>query len=235
MGFGRACAPVRCAHPSFWAHSPNGALRAPPRPSQLRCFLFDLQIDTKSTKYLHMKSTKLCLASSKILIPQPLSTQRVCPPPAPKAGGYTLAGKWGSGRSIFWKTPDTGLASYSIISLRYNLSNLGRPRQWLFFFPLFLFIHIFLYFSSYLFLFFLFFTYYSSSSYSSFLIFESVCCITDMQGAKPFLIHLWPKYILVRPSYSSVHISSYSSLLIFSYSSRTIFFFFLFLYYRHAY
>jgi hypothetical protein len=100
---------------------------------------------------------------------------------------------------------------------------------------LFLFIHIFLSFSSYLFLFFLFFTYYSSSSYSSFLIFESVCCITDMQGAKPFLIHLGPKYILVRPSYSSVHISSYSSLLISSYSSRTIFFFFLFLYYRHAY
>ncbi len=28
VGFGRACAPVRCAHPSFWA---------PPRPSQLRC------------------------------------------------------------------------------------------------------------------------------------------------------------------------------------------------------
>ncbi len=79
---------------------------------------------------------------------------------------------------------------------------------------LFLFVHIFLSFSSYLFLFFLFFTYYSWSSYYSFLIFESVCCITDLQGAKPFLIHLGPKYILVRPSYSSVHISSYSSLLI---------------------
>ena len=44
-----------------------------PRPSQLRCFLFDLQIYVKSTKYLHMKSTELCLASSKILTPQPLS------------------------------------------------------------------------------------------------------------------------------------------------------------------
>jgi len=80
-----------------------------------------------------MKSTELCLASSKILTPQPLSTQRICPYPVPKAGGYTtLAGKWGSGRSIFWKTPDIGLASYSIISLRYNLSNLGSPRQGLF-------------------------------------------------------------------------------------------------------
>ncbi len=31
MGFGRACAPVRCAHPSFWAHwHAKQALRAPP-------------------------------------------------------------------------------------------------------------------------------------------------------------------------------------------------------------
>jgi hypothetical protein len=42
VGFGLACVPVRCAHPSFWAHChPNGALRAPPCPSQLRCFSFD--------------------------------------------------------------------------------------------------------------------------------------------------------------------------------------------------
>ncbi len=31
---------------------------------------------------------------------------------------YTLAGWWGGGGSIFWKTPDIGLASYSLISLR---------------------------------------------------------------------------------------------------------------------
>ncbi len=32
VGFGRACAPVRCAHPSFFGlfTTPNGALRAPP-------------------------------------------------------------------------------------------------------------------------------------------------------------------------------------------------------------
>ncbi len=36
VGFGRACAPVRCAHPSFWAHyhAKRGAARSP-RPSQL--------------------------------------------------------------------------------------------------------------------------------------------------------------------------------------------------------
>jgi hypothetical protein len=36
VGFGRACAPVRCAHP--------------PRPSQLRCFLFDPQKYIKSVE-----------------------------------------------------------------------------------------------------------------------------------------------------------------------------------------
>jgi hypothetical protein len=47
VGFGRACAPVRCARPSFWVHchAKRGAARPP--PSQLRCFLFDPQ------KYLH--------------------------------------------------------------------------------------------------------------------------------------------------------------------------------------
>ncbi len=36
-------------------------------------------------------------------------------------GGYTLAGRRGRGGSIFWKTPDIGLAFYSIIPLRINL------------------------------------------------------------------------------------------------------------------
>jgi hypothetical protein len=32
VGFGRACAPMRCAHPSFWAHchAKQGAARPPP-------------------------------------------------------------------------------------------------------------------------------------------------------------------------------------------------------------
>ncbi len=38
--------------------------------------------------------------------PTPLSTRRVCPPPAVRRGG-------GGGGSIFWKTQDIGLASYS--------------------------------------------------------------------------------------------------------------------------
>jgi hypothetical protein len=46
-----------------------------------------------------MKSTEQCLASSELLTPHPLSTQRVCPLPAPKAGWggtHSPSGKgWG--------------------------------------------------------------------------------------------------------------------------------------------
>ncbi len=48
----------------------------------------------------------------------PLSTQRVCPPPAPKAGGSHSPGGEGGGGSTFWETHDIGLASYTIVSLR---------------------------------------------------------------------------------------------------------------------
>ncbi len=41
MGFGRACAPVRCAHPSFWSHdnAQQGAARSPPIAASLLLFL----------------------------------------------------------------------------------------------------------------------------------------------------------------------------------------------------
>ncbi len=53
VGFGGACAPVSCAHPSFWAHcqAKQGAARPPlPRTSQLRCFLFDPPKKIKTIK-----------------------------------------------------------------------------------------------------------------------------------------------------------------------------------------
>ncbi len=43
-------------------------------------------------------------------------------PPHPRRG-YTLARRWGGGGSRHWKTPDIGLASYSIIPLRISLSD----------------------------------------------------------------------------------------------------------------
>jgi hypothetical protein len=48
--------------------------------------------------------------------PTPLSARRVCVPPAFVGGEDTLAGRregWGINISIFWKTIDIGLPSYS--------------------------------------------------------------------------------------------------------------------------
>ncbi len=45
--------------------------------------------------------------------PTPLSTRRVCPPPATEAGGTHSPGGEGGGGSIFWKTKEVGLASYN--------------------------------------------------------------------------------------------------------------------------
>ncbi len=52
--------------------------------------------------------------------PPPSSPSECVLPPHQRGGGHTLAGRWGGGRSIFWKTPDIGLASYTIISLRWR-------------------------------------------------------------------------------------------------------------------
>ncbi len=78
-----------------------------------------------NTKYLHLKSTEQCLASSELLTPHPLSTQRVGPLPVPKGGGgggtHSPGGEWGGGSIVLW-TPDIGLASYIIIPLRVATS-----------------------------------------------------------------------------------------------------------------
>ncbi len=66
-----------------------------------------------------------CLASSEFLAPNP-SPPSECVLPPHQRRGYTLAGRWGGGESIFRKTPDTGLASYSIIPLRQPQSAMGR-------------------------------------------------------------------------------------------------------------
>jgi hypothetical protein len=55
--------------------------------------------------------------------PHPPSTHRVCPPPHQRRGGTHSPGGEGVGGQI-WKTPDIGLASYSIIPLRSNAFNL---------------------------------------------------------------------------------------------------------------
>ncbi len=82
--------------------------------------IYGRKID-ENTKYLHTLSRELCLTSSKILTPTPLSDQRVCPPPAPKAGDTHSPGGETVGGSIFWKTPAIGLASYNNLSTDVNI------------------------------------------------------------------------------------------------------------------
>jgi hypothetical protein len=65
-----------------------------------------------------MLSTEQCLASSKLLTPQPLSTQRVCPTPAPKAGGGGVHTRQGV-RGLGVNTED---ARHWIGLLQYNPS-----------------------------------------------------------------------------------------------------------------
>ncbi len=55
--------------------------------------------------------------------PPPLHPSSVSSPRT-KGGGFTLAGRWGGGGSIFRKTPDIGLASYSIIPLRHRRNSI---------------------------------------------------------------------------------------------------------------
>ncbi len=71
-----------------------------------------------ATEYIfYCKRAILFLSSSKILTPPPipLSARRACPPPATKAGGTHSRGGEGDGGSIFWKTREIGLPSYSKI------------------------------------------------------------------------------------------------------------------------
>ncbi len=56
---------------------------------------------TKYSTYIYREQISVWRLS-ELLTPHPLSTQRVCPPPAPKAGGYTLArGQWLGGGQYF--------------------------------------------------------------------------------------------------------------------------------------
>ncbi len=70
-------------------------------------FLFHEYERVKSWRDYYRKRPILCIASSKILTPHPLSARRVCPPPPPPNKGVE-----GGGVNI-WKTRDIGLASYS--------------------------------------------------------------------------------------------------------------------------
>ncbi len=61
----------------------------------------------------YCKRAILCLSSSKILTPPPPSPPGECVLTPTKAGGTHSPGGEGGGGSIFWKTRDIGLPSYS--------------------------------------------------------------------------------------------------------------------------
>jgi hypothetical protein len=90
------------------------------RENKHKTFVFNDWIRAFWACFHEKAGTELCLASSKILTPQPpLHPASVSSSPHQKRGG----GGGGThspddGGSIFWKAPDIGLASYSIISLR---------------------------------------------------------------------------------------------------------------------
>jgi hypothetical protein len=61
---------------------------------------------------------KIAVHARAVIHPPPPLHPASVSSPRTQGRGYTLAGRWGDGGSIFRKTPDIGLASYSIIPLR---------------------------------------------------------------------------------------------------------------------
>ncbi len=59
VGFGLACAPVRCAHPSFWAHchAKRGAARPPPIAASLLQIHWPKNINLPFRQYFGVKCT----------------------------------------------------------------------------------------------------------------------------------------------------------------------------------
>jgi len=74
--------------------------------------------DHKVLTYVEYRAVSSVFQNIDPPSPSPVSTQRVCPPTAPKAWATLSPGGEGGGGSIFWKTIDIGFASY----MQYDLS-----------------------------------------------------------------------------------------------------------------
>ncbi len=154
MGFGRACAPVRCAHPSFWVHCHTNRGAAPTPPSQLRCFSFD--------PHKYIKSIQLGPPTSNAFF-TPLDHMQTA-----EAMKYEVP--WPRPSQLRWSFPQYfGVkimcrCDHTPYFFGFSFFNIG--------FGSFLFVILFFLFSSYSSLFILLFLsllYHSSSSYSSLL------------------------------------------------------------------
>jgi hypothetical protein len=205
VGFGRACAPVRCAHPSFSARCHANQAAVHPAPAH-RSF-------AASQKYI--KSIELGPPTSKaFFFPQ-------------DHRGYVIWGPLPQPRPSHFAD-----SSGNILGSKLCTGATIRPNFWWFFLFYIVFGSFFLYlssFSSLLFNFFLFISSYSSSSYSS-LIFN---CLLSFWGVflrgQAFFDPFGVKINVYTPDATILFFSSYLFLLFSSYSFRSIFFLFLFL------
>ena len=114
---------------------PNGNM-AWPGHSQLKQFCFTYTRQLVYCAHMHRwaksrpQSTYIYRVQSSVWRltnywpPHPLSTQRVCPPLASKAGGYTLAGRWGRG----WEVIISEDARHWIGLLQYDPSTVPTVR-----------------------------------------------------------------------------------------------------------
>ncbi len=91
---------------------------------------------TLTQGYLTSKSTYICRVHNsawrlpKYGPPHPrLHPASVSSPRTKGVGGYTLTGRWGGGGSIFWKTPDIGLASCSLLPLHLTYSAAAKLKR----------------------------------------------------------------------------------------------------------
>ncbi len=89
------------------------------------CFVYSMYyVPQNRREIIYCKRAILSLSSSKIFTPHPpLRPASVYPPPLLGGGGDRLAGRRGDGGSIFWKTREIGLPSYS----KWSLYAQNRP------------------------------------------------------------------------------------------------------------
>ncbi len=196
VGFGRECAPVRCAHPSFWAHchAKQGAAPPPPRPTQIRCFSFDPK---KYIKFIDLgppMSKAFFFPLDHMQTAEAMKYEVPCPAHRSFAdpSGNILGSKLCTSAT---KRPN--IFRFFLFYIVF-LDLLFLLFFFFFFSPFyFLLIHLFLSFSAYLSLFFSY-RYYSYLLILLFLYFKLFVVLQTwyirhsegfFEGAKPFLIH----------------------------------------------
>ncbi len=147
MGFGRACAPVRCAQPSFGAlkHVQRGAARPPPAHRSFAAF--SLYFKNKNNlpnsgrpreglfSFNSTREYTECQAFYPVVrigSTHPLICKRVLlPPPFGSKGGGTFTSGWGCGGKQFQRwgihSGTLSICTITIIPRRLRLWNLMSP------------------------------------------------------------------------------------------------------------